>query len=210
VQIIAATNKDLLKEIKENKFREDLYFRLNVIPIHVPPLRERIEDIFILAQHFIKHYNFVFKKQVKKLSDEATELMKTYQWPGNIRELKNLIERAILLESSDYILPDHLYLNIKTGASNKVNSNANTRENCISAAELADIDIEVPRQGIDLDSLTAAIEKKIITRALGLTSNNQSQTAKLLSLNRDTLRYKMKKLEIQQPGNDNSDEVKNQ
>ncbi|HPG58428.1 MAG TPA: sigma-54 dependent transcriptional regulator [Candidatus Wallbacteria bacterium] len=193
-QIIAATNKDLQKEIKENKFREDLYFRLNVIPIHIPPLRDRIDDIIILADHFISHYNSIFKKKVVKLSDEACELMKNYAWPGNVRELKNVIERAILLESSEYILADHLHL--KPGP-NATRAEALARDRkSLNASFLSEMDYSIDKKGIDIDSLLTAVEKKIIQKALEMSGGNQSHTARLLGLNRDTFRYKMKKLEI--------------
>jgi DNA-binding NtrC family response regulator len=202
-QIIAATNKDLQKEIKENKFREDLYFRLNVIPIHIPPLRERVEDIIILADHFIKHYNFIFKKNVLSLSAEAGEMMKNYLWPGNVRELKNVIERTILLESCESIMPEHLHLKSDGGLAKKELCEQAVK--AVAASKLPEFDISVDKKGIDLDLLMTAVEKKIIRRALEMSNNNQSQTAKLLNLNRDTLRYKMKKLEILPPSNPQDD-----
>jgi DNA-binding NtrC family response regulator len=197
-QIIAATNKDLQKEIKDGKFREDLFFRLNVIPIHIPPLRERVDDIIALSDHFIKHYNFVFKKTVEKLSDEAGSLMKNYPWPGNVRELKNVIERTILLENCQIISPEHLHLRSAAGHSRADSLSARTGK-AVNAALLADFEITIDKKGLDLDLLLTAVEKKIIQKALEATNNNQSQTAKLLNLNRDTFRYKMKKLDIMTP-----------
>lgn len=230
VQIVAATNKDLQKEIQKGAFREDLYFRLNVIPMHMPPLRDRIDDIKVLAGHFISYYNSVFKKQVKGLSEDAAEVMKMYRWPGNVRELKNVIERAILLESSDYILPEHMHLNVdmckkadnvnlESAVENKIASGQGeakvlsavetrpkpeqkeNRENIsvpgvLNAADLFNIEIDFNREGIDIEALISQLERKIIMRALNITSNNQSHTAKMLNLNRDTLRYKMKKLDL--------------
>ncbi|MEZ7891596.1 MAG: sigma-54 dependent transcriptional regulator [Candidatus Wallbacteria bacterium] len=230
VQIVAATNKDLQKEIQKGAFREDLYFRLNVIPMHMPPLRDRIDDIKVLAGHFISYYNSVFKKQVKGLSEDAAEVMKMYRWPGNVRELKNVIERAILLESSDYILPEHMHLNVdmckkadnvnlESAVENKIASGQGeakvlsavetrpkpeqkeNKENIsvpgvLNAADLFNIEIDFNREGIDIEALISQLERKIIMRALNITSNNQSHTAKMLNLNRDTLRYKMKKLDL--------------
>lgn len=201
-QIIAATNKDLQKEIKDGKFREDLFFRLNVIPIHIPPLRERAGDILLLAAHFIKHYNFMFKKSVERLSDEACELMQSYPWPGNVRELKNVIERTILLEKCEVIAPEHFHLRTSGGAARDHRHAAEPQARAggaIDAARLADFDVTIDRKGLDLELLLTAVEKKIIQKALEATGNNQSQTAKLLNLNRDTFRYKMKKLEILPP-----------
>lgn len=191
IQIIAATNKDLQKEIAENKFREDLFFRLNVIPIHVPPLRERPNDIILLAEQFVKHYNFLFKKNVQKISNEACDVLKNYHWPGNIRELKNVIERTMLLENCEEILPQHLNFML-----NNFSTNLPILNTSIHASKLAEFDILIDKNGLDLEQLLDNIEKKILKKALELTHNNQSQTAKLLNLNRDTFRYKMKKFNL--------------
>jgi transcriptional regulator with PAS, ATPase and Fis domain len=104
-RIIAATNRDLKQAIKEGDFRNDLYYRLQVIPINVPPLRERAEDIPLLVNHFIAIFNREFKKSVKKAGSEVIQILQRYSWPGNVRELKNVIERAILLDAEDALLP---------------------------------------------------------------------------------------------------------
>ena len=110
VRIVSATNQDLQEKVKQGEFREDLYFRLNVIPIHIPPLRKRREDIPLLAQYFIEKYAKEFGKEVKRISTYALELLMRYPFPGNIRELENIIERSVALESSSIILPESLII----------------------------------------------------------------------------------------------------
>ena len=112
LRIVAATNRDLKREAQEGRFREDLFFRLNVVPINIPPLRERAIDVSILASYFVQHFNRELNRAVRGFSREARELLKRYHWPGNVRELKNVVERAILLESSDIILASHLPIEI--------------------------------------------------------------------------------------------------
>ena len=109
-RIIAATNRDLLEAIKTGDFRNDLYYRLQVIPINLPPLSERTEDIPMLANHFIERFNKEFNKKVGKISPEVEQRLQGYSWPGNVRELKNVIERAMLLEAEDELLPEHVPL----------------------------------------------------------------------------------------------------
>jgi len=173
IRIIAATNKSLADLTKQGKFREDLYYRLNVIPIFIPPLRERKEDILPLVKHFIEHYNKEFRKHVRGPSPEAEKRLISYSWPGNVRELINVIERAILLEGKDIILPEHLILEVGTqGATSK--------------------DFRLPERGVSLDD----VEKNLVIQALEMTSGNQSRAAGLLGITRDTLRYRMKKYHL--------------
>ena len=170
-RIIASTNKDLQKAMKEGQFREDLYYRLQVIPITLPPLRERTDDIMVLAEHFVKKFNAEFKKSVAKVSPQAKKRMMEYSWPGNIRELQNVIERAILLESHDSLLPEHLMLPEEDRT--KIRS---------SAKELK------------LD----AMEKKLIKKALDETGWDRNKAAKQLGVNRSTLSSKMRKYRIKE------------
>jgi DNA-binding NtrC family response regulator len=174
VRIIAATNKNLEKEVKEHKFREDLYYRLNVFKIVLPPLRERIEDIPELTKHFIDKFNKQMNKNVKGLSDDAMKMLKNYHWPGNIRELQNIIERAIVLCKGEYItpkeLPDNLTLTMTTSILNY---------------EL--------KEGEDLESVIDRIEKEFILRALKKAGYSQTKTAEILGIKRTTLRYKLEK-----------------
>ena len=176
IRIIAATNKDLGELVKQGKFREDLYFRLKVIPIFIPPLRERKEDILPLAKHFIEQFNREFRKNVRGLSAEAEKALLSYHWPGNVRELKNVIERTILLEGHDILLPEHLVLETKAKAG-------------IRHWRAGPEGFRLPEGGISLEDA----EKELLKQALERASGNQTQAAKLLRISRDTLRYRMKK-----------------
>ncbi len=175
LRIIASTNKNLHEQVKKEHFREDLYYRLKVIPIVLPPLRERPSDTLLLARHFIEQFNRDFKKQVKGLSKETEQAFLDYPWPGNVRELKNVIERSMILESDEYILSEHLPAEFsmqKTGAP-LAGSSA----------------ITIPSGGLDIEE----VEKGLIRQALEQTKWNQTRAARLLNLTRDSLRYRMQK-----------------
>jgi len=174
VRIVSATNKDLLKAIEEKEFRNDLYYRIQVIPIYLPPLRERKEDILSLAGHFIQYYNKEFGKTVKGVSKMAEKFLVEYSWPGNTREVKNVIERAIILESDETLLLEHLPLEIvnKTGG-----------------AASGPVGFRLPPEGIDIED----VERELIRQALEISEGNQSKAAKKLSLGIDAFRYRMKK-----------------
>ncbi len=178
IRIIAATNKDLLKSIEQKAFREDLYYRLKVFQIDIPPLREHKEDIPLLIDYFIELFNGQFNKKIKGVDRIALELMSHYQWPGNIRELRNVMERAIILESKDKIQPDNLPCEINTAAVSG------------TAPELGNpYQFDIPEEGISLETL----EKQLIVQALKKTGYNQTKASKMLGISRDTLRYKKKK-----------------
>jgi PAS domain S-box-containing protein len=175
VRFVAATNKNLREAVKEGAFRQDLYFRLNVIQIVIPALRERIEDILPLGKFFIDHYNRKFKRHIEGLSPEAEELLLGHDWPGNVRELRNAIERAMILEESSLITPSSLPI-------------------AISRSELgaAAAPVHIPENGMSL----VDNERLLLAKALEKTAGNQTQAARLLSITRDTLRYKMKKYNL--------------
>jgi transcriptional regulator with PAS, ATPase and Fis domain len=175
VRIISATHKDLVKAIEVRDFRNDLYYRLQVIPIFLPPLRERREDILPLAKHFIDTYRREFAKQVSGISQTAERLLVDYHWPGNIRELKNVIERAIILGNEETLSVDHLPLEITSRAA--------------TAAVTALVTFKLPPEGIDIE----AVEKELIRQALENNDWNQSKAAKKLNLGVDAFRYRMKK-----------------
>ncbi len=176
-RIIAATHQDLEKKIKLGEFREDLFYRLNVIPIHIPPLRSRRTDIPILISHFIKKFNLSKKRNISGLSTEAHQLLLNYSWPGNIREMENLIERLAiikgegLIESTD--LPERY-------AKQKAFTSLNA-------------DFEFTSSGIDFKQTLSDMENLLITKALNYTKGNKNQAAQLLKMNRTTLVEKIKK-----------------
>ncbi|MEJ2183268.1 MAG: sigma-54 dependent transcriptional regulator [Nitrospirota bacterium] len=175
VRIVAATNKNLQEEVKKGNFREDLYYRLRVIPVELPALRERDKDILLLAKFFIDAFNKEFKKNIRGLSEETARCFLDYPWPGNVRELRNVIERAVLLESEEYILPEHLPVEMTS------------RE--AFSPQSSGLDIRIPASGINIED----VEKDLIRQALDVTRGNQTKAARLLGLSRDTLRYRMNK-----------------
>jgi DNA-binding NtrC family response regulator len=176
VRIISATNKDLQKSIEEKTFRNDLYYRLQVIPIFLTPLRERKEDIIALATHFVDMYNKDFNKKVQGVAGLAERMMLEYSWPGNVRELKNVIERAIILGNDDTLMLEHLPLEIAASSPAQV-AGTPTSVFCL------------PPEGIDIEE----VEKELIRQALEITDWNQSKAAKKLNLGIDAFRYRMKK-----------------
>ncbi|MBE0617086.1 MAG: sigma-54-dependent Fis family transcriptional regulator, partial [Proteobacteria bacterium] len=179
VRIIAATNKDLEKAIEERTFREDLYYRLSVIPITLPPLRERREDILPLARHFLEGFNRDFKTSFRGLTPEVEQLLLRHDWPGNIRELRNVLERAVILSSGDEIGVESLPWKIK-----------GERKKPTKAGEPGVVIL--PEAGLDIDD----VERELIVQALDKTAQNQTRAARLLGLTRDALRYRMKKYDL--------------
>ncbi len=179
VRIIAATNQDLEKAIEEKTFREDLYYRLSVIPITLPPLRERRDDILPLAHHFLEMYNRDFKLAFRGFAPEVEQLLLRYDWPGNIRELRNVVERAVILSAGDEVTVDSLPWKIK-----------GERKALSSGAEPGAV--RLPDAGIDID----VVERELIVQALEKTGSNQTRAARLLGLTLDALRYRMKKYEL--------------
>ena len=171
-RLITATNKDLEKTITKGLFREDLYHRLNVVAIYLPPLHQRKEDIPLLANYFLKRYSRVNGKKVKTISAEALDLLMGYEWPGNVRELENVIERAVVLTNNDVILPEDILLR--------------------SWGKISDSDIVSSPGAISL----VEGEKALIQRALKATHWNQTKAAKLLGIHRNTLRRKIKYFKI--------------
>lgn len=173
VRIIAATNQPLEAKIAEGKFRTDLYYRLNVANIHLPPLMERGDDVLLLANFFLQEFNTMFHKHFKGLSDETRDLFLQYHWPGNVRELRNVMERAVLLDDGDLIFAHHVKLGHLRNLPKA--EEADKSEDAGAALSLYEI------------------EKQTLIRALEKTNYNQSQAARLLKVGRDTLRYRMKK-----------------
>ncbi len=177
VRIIAATNKELLQGIEDGSFRKDLYYRIQVIPIYLPPLRERREDILPLARFFIERFNQEFGKQIKGFTPEAQRYLQAYAWPGNIRELRNMVEREVILEDAEY-------LNLSTIP--------RSAEAQFASSEHSRYDFVLPPEGVDIE----VVEKQLIEQALATCSNNQSRAARKLSLGIDAFRYRMKKFNL--------------
>ncbi|HBH86963.1 MAG TPA: Fis family transcriptional regulator [Syntrophaceae bacterium] len=178
IRIISATNKNLEEKVNDGSFREDLHFRLNVIPIHIPPLRERKEDIPVLTNYFIEKYSHAFGKEIKKISSYALELLMEYPFPGNVRELENIIERSVALETSNIVLPENLFLAGSVQAMNRFN------------------DVDIPMAGFDLNEELAKYEKHLIEKALRKAKGSKTKAAEILQVSFDSLRYRIEKLGI--------------
>jgi DNA-binding NtrC family response regulator len=177
VRVIAATNRDLKEAIEQKAFREDLYYRLNVFPIHVSPLRERREDIPALLAFFLKHFSGAFNKNIREISREALDLLMRYHWPGNVRELRNVVERICIMNDVPTIMPDCL--------PREIWGEEPRRE--------APREYQVPPEGLLFEEVIEQLEKGLISQAVQMTGGNVAKTARLLSLPRGTLRYKMEK-----------------
>ncbi|HEY6194536.1 MAG TPA: sigma-54 dependent transcriptional regulator [Candidatus Eisenbacteria bacterium] len=183
LRVISATNQDLEKMVREGGFREDLYYRLKVVPLHVPPLRERREDVLPLARLFVERFSKAFKKPFRGMSDAAERVLVDYPWPGNIRELKNLMERTVLLENAEVMEAHHL----KLGPRSRVPEEATLGQRVDDA-----LTGMMPASGLPFEKLVEELERALIRRASYATKWNQSRTAELLNLKRDKLRYRMK------------------
>lgn len=192
VRIVAATNRDLHKAIDEGEFREDLYYRLNVAGIYIPPLRERQEDIIPLAEKFIREFCGTFGKPPLKIESDAEERFLTYAWKGNVRELRNTVERIVLLEDDDVLKGSHLDF-LQPSRSNR-RSVIQTPAAGLTEPEAQDGPFKLPPEGVVLDDLN----KDLIQQALEVTGGNQVRAAKLLGLTRGTLRYRLDKYDIQE------------
>jgi two-component system, NtrC family, response regulator PilR len=184
-RIVSATNQDLQEKVKRGEFREDLYFRLNVIPIHIPPLRKRREDIPLLAQYFIEKYAKEFGKEIKRISTYALELLMSYPFPGNIRELENIIERSVALENSSIILPENLVISDDSG----------------TGAAAGDSE-EFPEGGVDLNLELERFEREIIRKALEKARGSKTKAALLLGVSFPSLRHRLEKLDLENGSGD--------
>jgi DNA-binding NtrC family response regulator len=176
VRVIAATNRNLQEEVKRGRFREDLYYRLNVMPVVMPSLRERQDDIPRLIAYYVDSYNAEFRKRIRRVAPSAMERLKTYPWPGNVRELRNAVERAMLLTEGDELTLDHFPIVEKR------------------SADLSE-SVELPAGGIDLEQL----ERSLVVQALTRSAWNQTRAATLLGVNRDQIRYRIEKFKLEKP-----------
>ncbi|MBN2333900.1 MAG: sigma-54-dependent Fis family transcriptional regulator [Deltaproteobacteria bacterium] len=180
VQIISATNRDLETAVAEGSFREDLYYRLNVIKIDLPPLRERAGDIPLLVRHFLEHFNREYGRTVTSLTPEATKVLIHYPYPGNVRELENIIERSVVLENTEELTAASLPTSL-------------TRPTAASTTA----DIHLTEEGIDLEETVANLEKSLINQALELSGHHKTKAAELLGLSFRSLRYRLDKYQIE-------------
>jgi two-component system, NtrC family, response regulator AtoC len=177
VRIITATNKDLIRLKDEEKFREDLFYRINVASLRIPSLRERPDDILPLTKYFVERFNEEFHKKVKQISKGVEDFFMSYTWPGNVRELKNVVERAMILIDEDTLQMEHLPIEI-LGLASRLGMTIDG--------------IHIPPEGISLEK----VEEALVRQAIKVTNGNQTRAAKLLDISRDALRYRMQKLGI--------------
>lgn len=188
VRIVAATNRDLDTLIRQGRFREDLAYRLRVIQIEIPPLRERPDDVHDLTMRFLIQYTKEFDKRFSGLADDALDALKAQRWPGNIRQLRNTIERSILLEDGAKLTAAQLHFDPEPSGT------SGTGDPVLAMLETA-LYGEFPPDGMDLDALLQRVEQAMISKALETTGGNQSRAARLLGLGRDRLRYRIKQHE---------------
>jgi two-component system response regulator PilR (NtrC family) len=191
VRIIAATNRNLEDMVKQGTFREDLYYRLNVIAITSPPLRDRKDDVPLLAKHFLKKYSERFAKPVSGISDEAMAMLMKYDYPGNVRELENIIERTVALEGGATILPESLPPFVNTPTGRKLASSH---------------EIEISDEGVDLEKIIGQIEKELLIKAIHKANGVKKKAAKILGITFRSMRYRVDKYGLGTPGEDDLDE----
>ncbi|MHB8809235.1 MAG: sigma-54 interaction domain-containing protein, partial [Desulfobulbaceae bacterium] len=193
VRIIAATNRDLEKEIVAGRFREDLFYRLAVVPIRVPPLRERKGDVPLLVKHFLEKYSHLLGKDVQTISSYGLQVLMNYDFPGNVRELENIIERGVALESSNIILPDSLdFSSHRKSPYQQPSPELPPSGDALFVAARDENELFI--QG--LEEILARVEKKMILHALQRADNSKMRAAELLKISFRSLRYKTKKYEI--------------
>jgi two-component system response regulator AtoC len=201
VRVIASSNRDLKAESESGRFRLDLYYRLSVIQIDIPPLRERGDDSILLAEHYITQFNERLRKRVRGLTPDVAETFRQYPWPGNVRELRNVIERVMILEDGDLITATYLPRGFgkdggdagRQSAAGWANEHRSERveQNQPVAPHASAPPFRLPPMGIVLDD----VEMSFVRQALELSNGNQTRAAELLSISRDQLRYRLKKLE---------------
>jgi len=191
VRVIAASNRDLEKAVREGQFRQDLYYRLAIISVFLPPLRERREDILPMVDFFIERYNRRFRKAIRGVTDDTRKLLTNHDWPGNVRELKNAIERAMILEETEFLRPNYMPFSVGQGHNGRTafemvsgDLAGQTLPNGRSLPRLT-----IPEGGTSLEE----VERALVELAMKQANGNQTHAAKLLDVSRDALRYKLKK-----------------
>jgi DNA-binding NtrC family response regulator len=199
VRVIAASNRDLKGESEAGKFRLDLYYRLSVIQIDLPPLRERGDDVSLLSEHYIKNFNEKLRKRICGVAPEVAEIFRRYGWPGNVRELRNVIERAMILEDDNLITANWLPRGVTPEArlaaqpqeAAAARAKAATRKSMDTGDTSLDEPFRLPPEGVQLES----VEMSLVEQAMKRSGGNQTRAAELLGISRDQLRYRLKKLE---------------
>jgi DNA-binding NtrC family response regulator len=176
VRVIAATHRDLEQQVRDGRFREDLYYRLSVLPVRLPALRERPGDVPLLVKYYVDAYNREFRKQVKEVSASALKALEAYGWPGNVRELRNAVERAMLLAEGSELGPDDFQM--------------------LGLGRVSPRVFELPADGVDFE----ALERDLLSQALSRAKGNQTQAATLLGMNRDQIRYRIEKFGLDKMG----------
>src|SRR5271166_1394538 len=195
VRVIAASNRDLEREVRENQFRQDLYYRLAIISIFLPPLRDRKEDVLPLVDYFIGRYNRKFRKNVKGITEESRKLILKYDWPGNVRELKNAVERAMILGEDEELDPEYLPFAVaqQQSAFTAFEHSSGNNGGGAAAKHLPDgrslPPLHIPEGGTSLEE----VERELVDIAMAQANGNQTHAARLLDISRDALRYKLKK-----------------
>jgi len=185
IRIISATNKELANEVIEGRFREDLFYRLNVIEIKLPPLRERKSDLRVLAQHFLEKYSSEMGKKITKISSYAINLLNNYSFPGNIRELENLMERSVAITDTNIILPDSLAISM------------HKRRRFVEGVKGRRFDLNDVEKGVSLDTILEDLERVYIMRALEFSGGDKIKAAELLGINARSMRYRLDKLDVE-------------
>jgi two-component system, NtrC family, response regulator AtoC len=187
VRVIAASNRDLKTESEEGRFRLDLYYRLSVIQIDMPPLRNRSDDVILLAEHYVKSFGERLRLRIKGFEPEVADAFRSYDWPGNVRELRNVIERALILEDGDMITMRYLPRTLLAPGSQALGADGRQGDK-----SPADEIFHLPSAGVSLEEL----ETSLVRQAMGHSGGNQTRAAELLGISRDQLRYRLKKLDI--------------
>ena len=184
LRIIAATNQDLRQAVKTKRFREDLYYRLHIVPIHLPPLRERPEDVIGLSKYFLSEYSRKFSRSFNGITPQAQQLLLGYAWPGNVRELRHVIERICIMHDAEMLQADHLPKEL-------------TNDSRSGEPGPFPYDASIPPDGLNLEQKVDEFTFRLIENAMHLAGGNISQAAKLLGIPRGTLRYKLEKYEVE-------------
>jgi two-component system, NtrC family, response regulator AtoC len=199
VRVIAASNRDLEKAVREGHFRQDLYYRLAIISIFLPPLRERKEDILPMVEFFIERYNRRFKKSIRGISEESRKLLASHDWPGNVRELKNAIERAMILEEEDRLRPAYLPFSVGRAQDGMTAFEAVAGETGPPLTNGRSLPrLSIPEGGTSLEE----VERALVEMAMRQANGNQTHAARLLDISRDALRYKLKKFGLMRADED--------